>query len=60
MLKEAGRLHNIFLDKANKMSEGIGRFAQQVVHARVQMDLSSEVASAKMREMLSMAAKWLF
>ena len=57
MLDEAGRLHKIFLDKANKMSQGIGRFAQQVVHARVRMDLNSGDASSKIREMQSMAAK---
>ena len=57
MLDEAGRLHKIILEKANKMSQGIGRFAQQVLHARVRMDLNSGDASAKMQEMQSLAAK---
>ena len=39
------------------MSEGICRFAQQVVHARVKMDLNSDTASAKILEVQSMAKK---
>ena len=54
MLDEAGRLRKVFLDKANHMSQGIGRFAQQVVHARVRMDLNSGDASAKMQEIQSL------
>ena len=58
MLADAGRLKNIFIDKANKMTEGTGRFSQQVAHARVKMDLNSENASAQsMAKKMAVLAK---
>ena len=57
MLADARRLQKIFIDKANEMIQGTGRFAQQVVHARVKMDLNSENASAKLLQLQSTAKK---